>query len=74
MYEITNTEPDSVTAWDRYITLKKNKIEYWVCLHWDTHDGYEMTWKDTKGNWIVSPDWATDLDYATLEQETYVPR
>jgi hypothetical protein len=43
------------TAYDKRISFNYEGQEYLVNLHWDTHDGYDITFLDT-----VSPDWADD--------------
>jgi hypothetical protein len=43
------------TAYDKRISFIYEGQEYIVDLHWDTHDGYDITFLDT-----VSPDWADD--------------
>lgn len=55
------------TAYDTEIVLEHEGIEYHVTLHWDSHDGYELTWRNDKREWISSPDWADDLDVSELD-------
>jgi hypothetical protein len=43
------------TAYDKRISFNYEGQEYLVNLHWDTHDGYDVTFLD-----MVSPDWADD--------------
>jgi hypothetical protein len=43
------------TAYDKRISFIYEGQEYLVDLHWDTHDGYDITFLNT-----VSPDWADD--------------
>lgn len=50
-----------VTAYDKDIDVTVDGVEMRVILHWDDHDGYEMTWLDSEGRFITSPDWISEV-------------
>jgi hypothetical protein len=33
-----------------------------VILHWDRHDGYEITWLDLENRFISAPAWAQKIE------------
>lgn len=58
---------DAVTSWDRKILFSREDNDgvvtgYAVILHWDSHDGFEITWMDSELRFITTPDWVQDWD------------
>lgn len=52
------------TAYDKYIQFTYKGESYSVLLHWDKHEGYEITFTelDKIYQWIDDPEWATNWD------------
>jgi hypothetical protein len=50
------------TAYDKDMNITHEGEEVRVILHWDSHDGYEMTWLDLEGRFINAPAWANRID------------
>jgi hypothetical protein len=50
------------TAYDKRISFNYEGKEYLVDLHWDTHDGYDLSFTDTSGGYrsMPEPEWATN--------------
>lgn len=50
------------TAYDKRISFIYEGQEYLVDLHWDTHDGYDLSFADTTGGYrsMPEPEWASD--------------
>jgi len=46
------------TAYDKRITFEREGVEYSVLLHWDSYDGYDITFKNKHNS---TPKWAQDL-------------
>ena len=53
----TGAMTKAVTAYDKDYDIEIDGVEMRVILHWDDNDGYELTWLDTEGRFITSPDW-----------------
>ena len=51
------------TAYDKDMNLTVDGQEVRVILHWDSHDGYEVTWLDLEGRFISAPEWADKIDH-----------
>ena len=69
--EILNNE-EEVTAWNKWIHFKYEGENYTVLLHWDTYEGYDLTFTDShrSGKWVKTPLWAEnweDSEGMTLE-------
>ena len=54
--EITHVTKEE-TAYDKRIYFTYEGEQYIVLLHWDSHDGFDLTFLDE-----VSPDWADDWE------------
>ena len=52
----------SVTSWDKDYDITIDGQEMRVILHWDDHDGFEMTWLDKEGRFISSPDCIDEIN------------
>ena len=50
------------TAYDKDMNLTFDGQEVRVILHWDMHDGFEMTWLDLEGRFINQPAWADKIE------------
>lgn len=50
------------TAYDKRISFTYEGQEYLVDLHWDTHDGYDLSFTDTSGSYgsVPEPEWAAN--------------
>lgn len=46
------------TAYDKRITFEREGVEYSALLHWDSYDGFYLSFDGT------DPDWATEWDEA----------
>lgn len=54
------------TAYDKRITFEREGVEYSVLLHWDSYDGYNLSFKGTTPDWVI--EWnEDDHDGETLE-------
>jgi hypothetical protein len=60
-FEILSTGKTE-TAYDKRISFIYEGQEYLVDLHWDTHDGYDLSFTDTTAvyKFIPDPEWAND--------------
>ena len=56
----TGAMSKTVTAYDKDYDLTIDGVEYRVILHWDDVDGFETTWLDKEGRFIISPEWVWD--------------
>jgi len=45
------------TAYDKHITFEREGEEYSALLHWDSYDGYDLSFFDE-----VTPDWVDEWD------------
>jgi len=52
--DVEDTEPESM-----YDTLEEM---YGDDLHWDMHDGFEITWLDMERRFITAPAWADKIE------------
>lgn len=52
------------TAYDKRITFEREGVEYSTLLHWDSYDGYDLSFADRQGYYTSShtPDWAIEWD------------
>jgi hypothetical protein len=50
------------TAYDKDMNITVDGQEVRVILHWDSHDGYEMTWLDLESRFINAPAWADKIE------------
>jgi hypothetical protein len=50
------------TAYDKDMNITVDGQEVRVILHWDSHDGYEITWLDLEGRFISAPAWADKIE------------
>jgi hypothetical protein len=50
------------TAYDKRISFIYEGQEYFVDLHWDTHDGYDLSFTEVTGGYrsVPEPEWATN--------------
>lgn len=55
------------TAYDKDMNITVDGQEVRVILHWDSHDGYEITWLDLEGRFISAPAWADKIEEDALE-------
>jgi len=53
------------TAYDKHITFEREGVEHSVLLHWDSYDGYNLSFFDE-----VTPDWADEWDEDEHDNET----
>jgi hypothetical protein len=44
------------TAYDKRITFQREGVEYSALLHWDSYDGYYLSFDG------IDPDWASEWD------------
>jgi hypothetical protein len=54
------------TAYDKQITFTYEEEDYSVQLHWDSYDGYDLTFYD-----IDEPDWATNWEDSNEDSLAY---
>ena len=66
-FEILSTGKTE-TSYDKRISFIHEGQEYLVDLHWDTHDGYDITFLNT----VWTPDWADDWTNEIGESLAYV--
>lgn len=52
----------NTTAYDKTMYVNDGTSEVRVIVHWDMHDGYELTWLDKEDRFITAPDWADEID------------
>ena len=52
------------TAYDKRITFEREGVEYSVLLHWDSYDGYDLSFEET------TPDWVWEWDEDEHDNET----
>ena len=50
------------TAYDKDMNITFDGQEVRVILHWDSHDGFEITWLDMEGRFITAPAWADGIE------------
>lgn len=66
----TGAMTKSVTAYDKDFDITIDGAEMRVILHWDDIDGFEMTWLDSEGRFISSPDWIDEVDDFCLKLDS----
>ena len=50
------------TAYDKDMNITFDGQEIRVILHWDDHDGFEITWLDLDRRFITAPAWADKIE------------
>jgi hypothetical protein len=53
------------TGYDKHITFKREGVEYEVLLHWDSYDGYNLSFLNE-----VTPDWVDEWDEDGHDNQT----
>lgn len=61
------------TAYDKWIHFTYEGERYHVLLHWDMHDGFDLTFTEAtrSANWVKTPEWAVDWQGENEESLEY---
>jgi hypothetical protein len=49
------------TAYDKDMTITHDGKDYRVILHWNWEHGFEATWLDDEGRFVLQPDWVDQV-------------
>lgn len=59
------------TAYDKRITFEREGVEYFVLLHWDSYDGFNLDFLKANQRTITRyPDWAIEWNEDDHDGET----
>ena len=57
----TGAMSKTVTSYDKDFDVTIDGVEMRIILHWDDHDGFELTCLDKEGRFTTLPDWAWEI-------------
>lgn len=53
------------TAYDKQVTFERDGVEYFALLHWDSYDGYYLSFNGKDPDW--ADEWDEEKEGDTLE-------